>query len=138
MLIYEIDKFPALRVGNKGDNTERDYQLVLAPELKNDDRISIIYVTIPPGGRSDYHKHDQADEFMYYLGDATAVIEGRSCSIKKNSLVIMHKGERHQNINADPEKPLNIFCMFLQAGQSYKIPDELIRITAEYLSQNNE
>lgn len=64
MIIIDINKFPSLKVGNREDNTARDFRLALAPELKNEERITLVYVTIPPGTQSDYHMHDETDELM--------------------------------------------------------------------------
>ena len=132
---YYIKNFPLVKMGNRTDKTERNFRLVLAPELGNESRLTLIYVSLPPGKMSDYHMHEDNDELMYYLGNAESVIEGVKYNIKKNTVVIVQKGEKHQNINNNKRNTLNILCIFLPAIRPFGSLNELIKITKKYLSR---
>lgn len=64
--IYQHTKYQDLVVGRKA---------ILAPQLSNCDKATVIYVVVPPGGATDPHIHKASDEIIYVVSGEGEFIE---------------------------------------------------------------
>jgi uncharacterized cupin superfamily protein len=133
MKILEIDKMPYVEFGR---GIKRRVRIVVSPQTTGEDKVGIVYVNIPPGGKSEGHVHNDCDEYIKFDADGAVILDGVRQEVKKGSLIHAVKGVNHECVNTSSHGELNLFCVFVPPFEPYGSFPELIEKTKEYLKRN--
>jgi len=104
---------------------EREIKLLLGPDKGGIEEIRANQVNLPPGGQTDYHKHDRPELIYVLEGAGICVHDGTETILTKDTLVWAEKGDMHQIKNTSGDI-LRLFTLFVPGFRTEK---------ALYLSQ---
>lgn len=133
-IVYDCTNFPAVSFG---DDIVREVRLIAAPETTGEERIRIVMSTLPAGAATGAHAHPDADEYILFNISGKIVLDDLERDVPANGLVHVLSGVAHECINTDPEKTLNLFCVFVPAFEPYGSYPDLIAKTKKYLNGSN-
>ncbi|MCC6019704.1 MAG: cupin domain-containing protein [Candidatus Verstraetearchaeota archaeon] len=116
---------------------ERELKIILAPQLNNYDKATVLLSLIPPGSTTGLHKHDFSDEIMYVItgeGVAVEIVNGKSETIKIRSgdVIKTTAGTMHEIKNAGGTM-LELFCVFIPPLPATGVIAEALNKAKEYL-----
>lgn len=91
---------------------EREIKLLLGPDKGDVEEIRANQVILPPGGQTNYHKHDRP-ELIYILdGAGVCVHDLGETAITKDTLIWAEKEDMHQIKNTSQDM-LRMFTAFV-------------------------
>ena len=131
-IIYDCKAFPAECFG---EGIVREVRLVVSPETTGDERLRIVTSTVPAGAVSEGHVHPDADEYIMFDIAGKAILDGVEYDVPAGGIVHAIQGVKHECVNTDPEKTLNLFCVFVPAFEPYGAYPQLIEKTKAFLSE---
>jgi mannose-6-phosphate isomerase-like protein (cupin superfamily) len=83
---------------------ERHRQVLLSQKTHGVRSAAIGTTTIPPGSQTDYHSHEQTDEyFIFTKGHGRLKVDGNEVDVKPGIVVCAPAQSRHQVINTGKE-----------------------------------
>ena len=132
MYIYDTEKLPYVEFGGE---VKRQIRMVFSPDIGNAEGISIIVGTVPPGGVSEGHVHEDCDEFICFSIEGNVIIDGVKYHVPEGGFVFAPKGSRHECVNTSEDKDLQLVCIFKPALKPYGKYPELIAQTKQYLQK---
>lgn len=132
MNIIKINEFPYEECGTE---PKRLIRLIMSPYTTGEERFSVVHVTIPPGGVSNAHFHNECDEFIYFLNSGMAVLDDTEYEVQKNSVVFAAKGIKHECRNISPKEELQLYCLFVPPFEPYGVYPELVEKTNKKLKE---
>lgn len=72
--------------------------------LETGKNTQIVVMSIPPGGEIGEEVHDDTDQVLYFVqGSGKAVLEGEEKEVKKDDIVLVHQGTKHNFVNNGQE-----------------------------------
>ena len=77
--------------------------------------------------------HPDADEYIMFDIAGKAILDGVEYDVPAGGLVHAISGVKHECVNTDPERTLNLFCVFVPAFEPYGAYPQLIEKTKKYL-----
>ncbi len=131
-VIYDRDDFPAQYFG---EGIVREVRLLVSPETTGDDRLRIVDVKVPAGAISEGHVHPDADEYIRFDIAGKAILDGVEYDVPAGGVVHAVTGVMHECVNTDPERTLNLYCVFVPPFKPYGAYPELIEKTRNYLEE---
>src|SRR5665647_2842541 len=135
MKVFNLKDFPFAEFG---ENPTRLIRLLVSPQTTGEQRCSIVIGSIPPGGISEGHIHQESDEYIYFDIGGKFVINKEEYEVKEKSLAFAPKGTTHECINNTKDKVLTLVCFFLPALEPYGKYPELIERTTEFIKKEEE
>ncbi len=130
MYIYDSNEFPYVEFG---DEIKRQIRLVFSPDIGNAKGVNIVTATVPPGGISEGHIHDDCEEIIHFNIAGKAVMDGVEYDVPQNGFVYAPRGVKHECVNTSKTQNLQLLCIFTPAFVPYGKYPELIDKTKEYL-----
>jgi quercetin dioxygenase-like cupin family protein len=130
MQVIEISRLPHMLFGR---DIHREIRLVASPWTTGSD-IVIVHVTLPPGGISEGHVHDDADESILFNNPGIFAGESQEQRVAPGTVIIVPKGEWHECRNPSKDSILTLYCVFSPAFKPYGAYPELIEKTKEHLA----
>ncbi len=120
---------------------ERELKVVLAPQLGNYDKATILLSLIPPGSSTGLHQHG-SDEIMYVVsgeGEAIEIVEGKQTvtKIKPGYVIRTTPGIQHEIKNTG-STTLELFCVFIPPLPTAGAVAEAINKAKEYYSTKRQ
>ncbi len=95
---------------------ERHRQVLFSSKLQGRTSAAIGTVTIPPGGQSDLHVHENSDEFWIITkGHGKISVDGNDVDIEPDVVVCAPATSKHQIINTGKET-LHAYWVITPAG----------------------
>ena len=129
MFIYDTNEFPYEEFG---DEIKRKIRIISSPYTTGEERCSIVVATLPPGGISEGHIHEDADEYICFDTAGEAILGDEKFIMKKDSILFAKKGVFHECRNTSNET-MTLFCIFIPALEPYGMYPKLITKTKEFL-----
>lgn len=121
-----------------GDNPKRIIKLVISPYTTGENRLAIVHVSVPPGGISEGHIHDESDELIYFNNEGKVVLDGVEYVIEKCSIVIAKRGVKHECINTSICEELTLLCIFIPPIKPYGVYPKLIELTKKFFMKSQQ
>ncbi|MEM3863984.1 MAG: cupin domain-containing protein [Metallosphaera sp.] len=117
---------------------ERELKIVLAPQLVNYDKATILLSLIPPGSSTGLHQHG-SDEIMYIVsgeGEAVEIINGKETvtKVKPGYVIETTSGIQHEIKNTG-STTLELFAVFIPPLPAAGAIAEAINKAKEYYSK---
>jgi len=117
---------------------ERELKVVLAPQLGNYDKATVLLSLIPPGSGTGLHQHG-TDEIMYVVrgeGEAVEIVEGKRVvtKVKPGYVIQTAPGVQHEIRNTG-STTLELFCVFIPPLPMAGAVAEAINKAKEYYSK---
>jgi mannose-6-phosphate isomerase-like protein (cupin superfamily) len=95
---------------------ERHRQVIFSKRETGVSSASVCSVTIPPGGKSDTHMHEVADEiWIVTRGRGKVIVDGNEVGIEPGVVVCAPAKSKHQITNTANEV-LHAYIIFAPAG----------------------
>ncbi len=91
---------------------EREITLLLGPDKGDVDDVRINLVTVPPGGKTNYHDHDRPEMLYVLEGEGQCVSEDGDIQLEKDLLVWAETGDPHQIVN-NTDSTLKLLTLFV-------------------------
>jgi quercetin dioxygenase-like cupin family protein len=135
MKVFNLKDFPFAEFG---ENPTRLIRLLVSPQTTGEQRCSIVIGSIPPGGISEGHKHQESDEYIYFDIGGKFVINKEEYQVQEKSLAFAPKGSIHECVNTTKDRVLTLICFFLPAFEPYGKYPELIERTNEFIKKEEE
>ena len=90
---------------------QRHIKIVLAPDKRNVEEITLSHVAIYPHSKTDYHSHDRPELIIVTAGRGKSICDGREIQVEPDMALWAKAGEKHQMINESDEmmKLLTVF-----------------------------
>src|SRR5262245_9755591 len=81
-------------------------------EVMTGDHEQVVVMTIPAGGEIGEEVHHDTDQVLVLVdGQADAILDGESRSVRKDDLVFVHAGARHNFVNTGTG-PLRLITIY--------------------------
>ncbi len=135
MKVFNLKDFPFAEFG---ENPTRLIRLLVSPQTTGEQRCSIVIGSIPPGGISEGHTHQESDEYIYFDIGGKFVLGGEEYEVTEKSLAFAPKGTIHECVNMTKDKTLTLVCFFLPAFEPYGKYPELIERTKEFIKKDGQ
>ena len=116
---------------------ERELKVVLAPQLENYDKATILLSLIKPGSSTGLHQHS-SDEIMYVVsgeGEAVEIIDNKEIisKVKPGYVIKAVAGVQHEIRNTG-STTLELFCVYIPPLPMAGVVAEAINKAKEYYS----
>ena len=131
-MVYNITDFPFAEFGEEGKT--RKVRLVVSPETTGEERLSLVFTSVPAGAISEGHVHEDFDEYIYFDIGGKVILDGKTFDVPEHGLVHAKAGVKHECVNTHPGKTLNLFCVFVPPLKPYGKYTDLITATKTYLN----
>ena len=131
-MLYDTMRFPYEAFG---EGVTRQVRLVVSPQTTGEDRASLVYTIVPPGGLSEGHIHPDFDEYIFFESKGRAVLNGETFDVPAKAVVHARAGVRHECVNTSGGEDLRLFCVFLPPLKPYGKYGSLIEKTNAHLGK---
>ena len=91
---------------------EREITLLLGPDKGDVKETRINLVTVPPGGKTNYHGHDRPEALFVIDGKGSCKYEQGEIELEKDMLIWAEKDDPHQ-ISNDSDTELKLLTFFI-------------------------
>jgi quercetin dioxygenase-like cupin family protein len=135
MKVFNLKDFPFAEFG---ENPTRLIRLLVSPQTTGEQRCSIVIGSIPPGGISEGHTHNESDEYIYFDIGGKFIVDKEEYEVKEKSIAFAPRGAIHECINTARDKILTLVCFFLPAFEPYGKYPELIEKTREFIKKKEQ
>jgi len=135
-MVYNTLKFPFASFGEEGKT--RQVRLIVSPETTGEQRLSIVFTSVPPGAVSEGHIHADFDEYIHFDIAGKVTLDGKSFDVPEKGLVHAKAGVKHECANISADKTLNLYCVFVPPLKPYGKYPELIENTKVYLEEQHD
>jgi quercetin dioxygenase-like cupin family protein len=98
---------------------EREIKLLLGPDKGGVEEVRINIVTIPPGGRTNYHDHDRPEMIFVIEGEGACITQEGETLLSADVLLWAETGDPHQITN-DTDSTLKLLTLFVPGFTSDK------------------
>ena len=132
-MLYDTMRFPCEEFG---EGVTRQVRLIISPQTTGEERVSLVYTIVPPGGLSEGHVHPDFDEYIFFESEGRAVLDGDAFDVPAKAVVHAKAGVKHECINSSEGEDLRLFCVFVPPLKPYGKYDSLIEKTNAYLSES--
>jgi len=119
-----------------GTGVTRQVRLVVSPQTTGEERASIVYAIVPPGGLSEGHVHPDFDEYIFFESAGRAVLGDDAFDVPAKAVVHAKAGVKHECLNTSEGEDLRLLCVFMPPLKPYGKYDSLIEKTNEYLFEH--
>src|SRR5664279_5281756 len=99
MIVYDTMSFPFAEFG-KG--ILREVRIIVAPELSDENHISIVHTSIPAHAVSEGHIHEDFDEYILFVTTGEVIVDGVKYNVPAQGVVHIKAGLKHECININP------------------------------------
>ncbi|MDD5017908.1 MAG: hypothetical protein PHO15_07415 [Eubacteriales bacterium] len=130
MVVYDTMSFPFAEFG---EGLIREIRIIVAPELSDEDHLSLVHTSIPPYAVSEGHIHEDFDEYIFFNTAGKVIVDGVEYDVPSQGVVHAKAGSQHECINIHPNKTLRLLCIFVPSLKPYGKYLELIEDTKNFL-----
>jgi len=129
-MLYDTMRFPCEEFG---EGIARQIRLIVSPQTTGEERASIVYAIVPPGGISEGHVHLDFDEYIFFESEGRAILDDSVFDVPAKAVLHAKAGAKHECINTNKGEDLRLLCVFIPSLKPYGKYDTLIQKTNAYL-----
>jgi len=102
-----------------GQGRTRSVRLIASPQTTGEERISLVYVVIPPETGPEVHSHPDCDEYIFFESAGRAILDGEEIEVPAKAVLHAKAGVNHAGFNPGTNDELKLFCVFTPAFTPY-------------------
>ena len=108
----------------------RNIKFIFAPDKLGVPELGFQIVTLSPGGRTDYHKHDRPELIYVVDGQGRTVCDGVEHDVETDVVLWVRAEEVHQMINTG-EQNMKLATVFVPGYDSNELSTSRLKVAED-------